>query len=267
MRRSFHLIRSLLPHRRLCSGTSLNLCRKSTSGVTCYPGIHKRNFDFFFRTVSTAHPKLMSEIDEKTEAHSDKQLNNSRFKEGILSLDEIHRHIVDENGRDIVVIELAETVNYVKYFVLVTANSTRHLMHMAESLNRFYKQMKQPSDPFTLIEGKGSCNDWQCIDFGNSVVHFMLEDVREKYQLEKLWLLGPKFDDLTKNTPTMEEIYEQVSKQGLTLFSDQKDDSAEFIDDFDMSNLWESSLPDEEAAKSENPPAKDLEDDEDAYII
>ena len=65
----------------------------------------------------------------------------------------------------------------------------------------------------------------------------------------------------------MEEIYEQVSKQGLTLFSDQKDDSAEFIDDFDMSNLWESPLPDEEAAKSENPPAKDLEDDEDAYII
>ena len=51
---------------------------------------------------------------------------------------------------------------------------------MAETLNRLYKERKSVSDPFTLIEGKRTARDWQCIDFGNSVVHFMLEEVREK---------------------------------------------------------------------------------------
>ena len=30
---------------------------------------------------------------------------------------------------------------------------------------------------------------------GFAVVHMMLDDVREKYHLEKLWALGPQFDD------------------------------------------------------------------------
>ena len=51
---------------------------------------------------------------------------------------------------------------------------------MAESLNRLYKERKSEDDPFRLIEGKRNAKDWQCIDFGNSVVHFMLEETREK---------------------------------------------------------------------------------------
>ena len=51
---------------------------------------------------------------------------------------------------------------------------------MAESLNRLYKDRKSEADSFLTIEGKRTATDWQCIDFRNAVVHFMLEEVRNK---------------------------------------------------------------------------------------
>ena len=30
---------------------------------------------------------------------------------------------------------------------------------------------------------------------GNAVVHFMTPEARNKYELEKLWSLGPRYDD------------------------------------------------------------------------
>ena len=46
---------------------------------------------------------------------------------GVLSVDEICENIKQGKGRDLIVINLADNVNYVKYFVIVTANSYRHL--------------------------------------------------------------------------------------------------------------------------------------------
>ena len=52
---------------------------------------------------------------------------------------------------------------------------------MAQSMNQLYKQKKRKEDPYTIIEGKKESRDWQCIELGNSVVHFMLEEARERY--------------------------------------------------------------------------------------
>lgn len=37
-------------------------------------------------------------------------------------------------------------------------------------------------------------------------MHFFLPDVREVYELEKLWTLGPKFDDQSKAMFEREEF-------------------------------------------------------------
>lgn len=114
---------------------------------------------------------------------------------GVLDLDTMYQHLVQDNAQNIAVIQLAEVAKYVKYFIVVTANSTRHLEYMAESLNVLYKQNKLESDPFSKIEGKRISSEWMSLDLGNAVVHFMLEETRERYELEKLWLFGAQFDD------------------------------------------------------------------------
>lgn len=65
---------------------------------------------------------------------------------------------------------------------------------------------------------------------GNIVVHFMTEDVRDLYELEKLWLLGPEYDD------HMERIkkYQESVKQAMAVPSDeniQQDEMELGVDD------------------------------------
>lgn len=51
---------------------------------------------------------------------------------------------------------------------------------------------------------------------GNMVVHFFLPEVREVYELEKLWTLGPKYDDQTK-AMLREEKLRQAAELGIKL--------------------------------------------------
>ncbi|CAN8184860.1 unnamed protein product [Coccothraustes coccothraustes] len=105
-----------------------------------------------------------------------------------------------ENAKDICVIQLSPELKYCDYFIIVSGFSTRHLHAMANYMLKMYKHLKEEGGPHTQIEGKET-DDWLCIDFGNIVVHFMLPETREVYELEKLWTLGPYDDQLAQMTP------------------------------------------------------------------
>ncbi|KAM9304434.1 mitochondrial assembly of ribosomal large subunit protein 1 [Morus bassanus] len=105
-----------------------------------------------------------------------------------------------ENAKDICVIQLPPEIRYCNYFIVVSGSSTRHLHAMAHYLLKMYKHHKEESDPHTQIEGKET-DDWLCIDFGSIVMHFMLPETRETYELEKLWTLGSYDDQLAQITP------------------------------------------------------------------
>ncbi|XP_027306734.1 mitochondrial assembly of ribosomal large subunit protein 1 [Anas platyrhynchos] len=105
-----------------------------------------------------------------------------------------------ENAKDICVIEVPPEMKYCNYFIVVSGSSTRHLHAMANYMMKMYKLQKEDSDPRAQIEGKET-DDWLCIDFGSIVVHFMLPEARETYELEKLWTLGSYDDQLTQMTP------------------------------------------------------------------
>ncbi|XP_040449520.1 mitochondrial assembly of ribosomal large subunit protein 1 [Falco naumanni] len=104
-----------------------------------------------------------------------------------------------ENAKDICVIQLPPEIKYSDYFIIVSGSSTRHLHAMAHYMLKMYKHHKEESDPYTQIEGKET-DDWLCIDFGSIVVHFMLPETREVYELEKLWTLGSYDDQLAQMT-------------------------------------------------------------------
>ncbi|XP_069067630.1 mitochondrial assembly of ribosomal large subunit protein 1 [Pleurodeles waltl] len=102
-----------------------------------------------------------------------------------------------ENAKDICVIKVPLELRYTDYFVIASASSTRHLQAMAQYALKVYKHLKEKKDPQVQIEGKDT-DDWMCIDFGIIVVHFMLPETREIYELEKLWTLRSYDDQLAK---------------------------------------------------------------------
>lgn len=98
-----------------------------------------------------------------------------------------------ENARDICVIKVPPEMRYTDYFVVGSGTSSRHLHAMAYYIVKMYKHLKCRSDPYVKIEGKDT-DDWLCVDFGSMVIHLMLPETRETYELEKLWTLR-SFDD------------------------------------------------------------------------
>uniref|UniRef100_A0A3B4ACP5 Mitochondrial assembly of ribosomal large subunit protein 1 n=1 Tax=Periophthalmus magnuspinnatus TaxID=409849 RepID=A0A3B4ACP5_9GOBI len=115
------------------------------------------------------------------------------------SLDVLVALLKQENALDLCVIKVPEQINYAHYLIVVSGYSTRHLKAMALYAIKVYKYLKKKHQPDVKIEGKDT-EDWMCIDFGNMVVHFMLPESREVYELEKLWTLR-SYDEQLRNMP------------------------------------------------------------------
>uniref|UniRef100_A0A8C3VHT9 Mitochondrial assembly of ribosomal large subunit protein 1 n=1 Tax=Catagonus wagneri TaxID=51154 RepID=A0A8C3VHT9_9CETA len=105
-----------------------------------------------------------------------------------------------ENARDICVIKVPPEMKYTDYFVIGSGTSTRHLHAMAHYIVKMYKYLKCESEPHVKIEGKDTDN-WLCVDFGSMVIHLMLPETRETYELEKLWTLRSYDDQLAQIAP------------------------------------------------------------------
>ncbi|XP_028381633.1 mitochondrial assembly of ribosomal large subunit protein 1 [Phyllostomus discolor] len=105
-----------------------------------------------------------------------------------------------ENARDICVIKIPPEMKYADYFVIASGTSTRHLHAMVHYIVKTYKFLKCKSEPHVKIEGKDT-EDWMCVDFGSMVIHLMLPETREKYELEKLWTLRSYDDQLAQIAP------------------------------------------------------------------
>ncbi len=70
------------------------------------------------------------------------------------------------------------------YMVICSGRSTRQVTALAEKI---VDVVKQEFGRLSKIEGKGQ-GDWVLIDTGDVVVHVFRPEVREFYQLEKMWL-------------------------------------------------------------------------------
>ncbi|XP_043113759.1 mitochondrial assembly of ribosomal large subunit protein 1 [Puntigrus tetrazona] len=104
-----------------------------------------------------------------------------------------------ENAADICVIRTAPELRYTEHMIIASGSSSRHLSAVAELLLRAFKLLRRDEDGFARLEGR-DCDDWKCIDFGWMVLHLMLPDTREKYELEKLWTLR-SYDEQLKRIP------------------------------------------------------------------
>ena len=90
----------------------------------------------------------------------------------------------DDKAEDVVQIDLRGKTEIGDFMVIASGRSTRQVSSMAEKL---VDRLKQEFGRLSRVEGKDA-GDWVLIDTGDVIVHIFRPEVREFYQLEKMWL-------------------------------------------------------------------------------
>jgi len=91
---------------------------------------------------------------------------------------------IDNNGTDVLVLDVCDQTALFDYFVIATGTSRRQLHAISEEIDD--KLQKDLGDRRLGIEGYEDSR-WIVLDYGNVVVHLFDEETRSYYDLESLW--------------------------------------------------------------------------------
>jgi ribosome-associated protein len=89
----------------------------------------------------------------------------------------------DMKAEETVTIDLRGKSSITDYMVVTTGRVNRHVGAIAENVA---KGLKESGIEAPHIEGLANC-DWVLIDSGDVIVHVFRPEVREFYNLEKMW--------------------------------------------------------------------------------
>lgn len=90
----------------------------------------------------------------------------------------------DDKAEDVVTIDLAGRSAMSDHMVICSGRSSRQVSSMAEKLS---ERLKTEFGVLCKIEGKEQ-GDWVLLDSGDVIVHLFRPEVRDFYQLEKMWV-------------------------------------------------------------------------------
>lgn len=93
-------------------------------------------------------------------------------------------HWLDEaKAEEIVSIDLAGKTSIGDYMIVATGRTDRHVGAVADKIQ---EKLKETGYGNARVEGAETC-DWVLIDTGDVIVHLFRPEVREFYNLEKMW--------------------------------------------------------------------------------
>lgn len=95
---------------------------------------------------------------------------------------EVAEAIEDKKGMDVLVLRVEGRCAVTDRFVLATGRNARQLLAMAQAVSEVAHRHGYAAH----IEGR-EAGEWLLIDLGDVVVHLFLPEVRESFQLERLW--------------------------------------------------------------------------------
>ena len=99
----------------------------------------------------------------------------------------------ENKGIDIRIISIKEISSIADYIIIATGSSNRHLTSMAEHIERNHKKIGQK----TLSKEGENQSEWVLLDLGDIIVHLFKKEIREFYNLEKMW--SKNFKDYEDN--------------------------------------------------------------------
>jgi ribosome-associated protein len=95
----------------------------------------------------------------------------------------------EKKGTDPLILHVGELLSITEAFVIASASNNRLVVTIAEEIEH---QVKLAGGPSPLsVEGLSDAS-WVLIDFGSFVAHIFQQDVREFYDLERLWKEAPR---------------------------------------------------------------------------
>ena len=94
---------------------------------------------------------------------------------------------IDRKADDPVVLDVRDVVSFAEAFVFLTGRSDRQVRAIAEAIEQ---AMKQRGDRPLGVEGLDE-GRWVLIDLNDVIVHVFQPEVREHYDLERLWSDAP----------------------------------------------------------------------------
>ncbi|AYD03062.1 ribosome-associated protein [Neorhizobium sp. NCHU2750] len=89
----------------------------------------------------------------------------------------------DSKAEDIVTINIAGKSALGDYMVVVTGRSSRHVVAICDHL---VTDLKDEGFGTPRVEGQES-GDWVLIDTGDVIIHVFRPEIREFYNIEKMW--------------------------------------------------------------------------------
>jgi ribosome-associated protein len=93
----------------------------------------------------------------------------------------------DLKAKDVTVLDVREHTDVMDTLIIATGTSNRHVKSLASNVVEDAKKSgNQPLGVEGLAEG-----EWALVDFGDLVLHVMLQSTRDFYELEKLWSMEP----------------------------------------------------------------------------
>lgn len=100
-----------------------------------------------------------------------------------------------DKAEDIITIDLKGQTAIADYMVVASGTSSRQVSALAEKLQ---DRLKALGVRDIRIEGKDQCN-WVIVDAGDIVVHLFRPEVREFYNIEKMWQAHPHVQEVAGN--------------------------------------------------------------------
>ncbi len=104
-----------------------------------------------------------------------------------------------DKAEDIKTIDLKGQTAIADYMIVASGTSSRQVAALAEKLQDRLKAMGVKG---VRIEGKDQCN-WVVLDAGDIIVHLFRPEVRDFYNIEKMWQSHAPLQDVAGGAPAV----------------------------------------------------------------